>query len=103
HRLDPLERIPSFPTRRSSDRIDVRRAHRAGPLPLPARVVRDGVITIVVDPGPGSAPAVEKRVVATGERVPDSVPVRVTRWKSSLDRKSTRLNSSHVKISYAVF
>src|SRR5690606_40580962 len=26
-----------------------------------------------------------------------------TDWKQRLDRKSTRLNSSHVKISYAVF
>src|SRR5690606_41844227 len=25
------------------------------------------------------------------------------RWRAALDRKSTRLNSSHVKISYAVF
>src|SRR5690606_41290307 len=32
----------------------------------------------------------------------DSVPVDAVR-RESVDRKSTRLNSSHVKISYAVF
>lgn len=64
--------------------IDVHRAHRSGSLPLPARVVRDGVVTIVVDPGPGAAPAVEKRAAATGERLTGSVPLRITRWKSSL-------------------
>lgn len=64
--------------------IDVHRAHRSGALPLPARVVRDGIVTIVVDPGPGAAPAIEQRVLATGKRLTDSVPLRVTRWKSSL-------------------
>src|SRR5436309_3940038 len=33
----------------------------------------------------------------------DKNMVRLTREEQSLDRKSTRLNSSHVKISYAVF
>src|SRR5207302_10479610 len=36
---------------------------------------------------------------AAARRVEDEVPVVVAR----VDRKSTRLNSSHVKISYAVF
>src|SRR5690606_41534539 len=31
------------------------------------------------------------------------VPVTVSSWPEAKDRKSTRLNSSHVKISYAVF
>src|SRR5690606_12251073 len=31
------------------------------------------------------------------------VPIKPLQLKKSLDRKSTRLNSSHVKISYAVF
>src|SRR5690606_40190493 len=42
-----------------------------------------------------------------GDRVPDSVAQRVRtlreRTAHGPDRKSTRLNSSHVKISYAVF
>src|SRR6266496_5466677 len=50
----------------------------------------------------GSGPAVVTLVVAgvvarLGELLPTGVPV-ITR-----DRKSTRLNSSHVEISYAVF
>src|SRR5690606_41727559 len=32
-----------------------------------------------------------------------SIPFIISNSTSSLDRKSTRLNSSHVKISYAVF
>src|SRR5690606_40502457 len=49
-----------------------------------------------------SAPGVEPQ--ATPSRAPavPVVPVAV-RFNSSPDRKSTRLNSSHVKISYAVF
>lgn len=64
--------------------INVRRAHRSSALPLPARTVRDGIVTIIVDPGPGAAPAVERRVQATNQLVDDSVPLRITRWKSSL-------------------
>src|SRR3989442_9818150 len=35
----------------------------------------------------------------------DSAPLRLDRrcWLAQIDRKSTRLNSSHVRISYAVF
>src|SRR5690606_31509382 len=32
-----------------------------------------------------------------------SLPAPTLRWREGEDRKSTRLNSSHVKISYAVF
>src|SRR3989442_8067658 len=40
----------------------------------------------------------------TGAAVGTSCAVTATPWAaSSLDRKSTRLNSSHVRISYAVF
>src|SRR5690606_41470968 len=34
---------------------------------------------------------------------PRSISMSCSRPRASLDRKSTRLNSSHVKISYAVF
>src|SRR5690606_7682582 len=39
---------------------------------------------------------------ATGGAMPSRVPAAPAR-RAGLDRKSTRLNSSHVKISYAVF
>src|SRR5690606_41636959 len=44
----------------------------------------------------GAAPAIE----GFGERAPSGEP---RRFRACRDRKSTRLNSSHVKISYAVF
>src|SRR3712207_9419824 len=37
----------------------------------------------------------------TGERIPNPSPLK--RAQRKLDRKSTRLNSSHANISYAVF
>src|SRR5258705_994859 len=42
---------------------------------------------------------------ARPHRVPSSrsLPTRTRRWPSQSDRKSTRLNSSHLGISYAVF
>src|SRR3989442_5616081 len=49
------------------------------------------------------------REVALGDAQPEGIVLttldKAVNWvrKSSLDRKSTRLNSSHVRISYAVF
>src|SRR5438309_4795991 len=40
-----------------------------------------------------------KTLIADGETLPSSVPI----WPTTKDRKSTRLNSSHSSISYAVF
>src|SRR5690606_39730330 len=40
---------------------------------------------------------------ATGMPAYAAVPVRLIKRGAGQDRKSTRLNSSHVKISYAVF
>src|SRR5690606_41974300 len=86
--------LHSFPTRRSSD-LDVR--HRCLVVPIDcnvsARVAgqadRLQVQTIGVA-GPAVGPQQHIRLdPATGRKVQD--------------RKSTRLNSSHVKISYAVF
>src|SRR5690606_39686069 len=91
---------PPFPTRRSSDL----RSGRAlpfpavmGPVPRGRALVDEGKELVEERGGegpqvlhPDDAGAVHK--VRGGKR-PDQV----------LDRKSTRLNSSHVKISYAVF
>src|SRR5690606_41291198 len=82
--------LRSFPTRRSSDLTDR------------VAVLDDGVRRIRVwrradDPAlPGLRSVLDPAVVARWLGATDGV--RVT-----LDRKSTRLNSSHVKISYAVF
>src|SRR5438067_4918532 len=54
----------------------------------------------------------DRKVIVTGARIPDGVVVDVEAghiyWTNmgvrlQQDRKSTRLNSSHVSISYAVF
>src|SRR5690606_41627032 len=84
--------LPSFPTRRSSDLADPR--HRG----LPAR------------PPPSHRLVLDQRG-ADHRRggPPDRLPGDRARHhrpdarRAAQDRKSTRLNSSHVKISYAVF
>src|SRR5690606_41467226 len=74
--------LHSFPTRRSSDLI-----HR-GPVP-PRSATAAG----------RPAGSCLRRRGPVGRRGPADASGRT----ASLDRKSTRLNSSHVKISYAVF
>src|SRR5205807_9631904 len=90
--------LHSFPTRRSSD------------------------LTVRLSPGPGVSPA--SRTTAAGDvmsalivsGLPEWIvtpapapvavigPLTVMPWPAAvLDRKSTRLNSSHLVISYAVF
>src|SRR5205814_10567401 len=80
----PLLALHSFPTRRSSD-LDLRRRVEGPPRPV-ADHVRDGQLR-------------RRRGVGQGDRR--------HRWRSHAaedqDRKSTRLNSSHLGISYAVF
>src|SRR5690606_41643346 len=76
--------LHSFPTRRSSD--------------LPARVVRD-LEALGVDAGG----VLHIRSFLDHDRpyrAPENAQALAARLQ---DRKSTRLNSSHVKISYAVF
>lgn len=64
--------------------IDVGRAHGEGVRPLPARILRDNVITVVIDNGPQSAPIIERRDPATRKLLAESVPARVQSWKNSL-------------------
>src|SRR5699024_12721084 len=90
HLPSPLRYSPSFPTRRSSDLVlrqsakqseALRCKRRAAGLPLPALSGR-------------------RRSVNYGHN-----PVYIVQniRRRIQDRKSTRLNSSHVSISYAVF
>src|SRR5690606_41496734 len=76
--------LHSLPTRRSSDLPRTGRPRRPRPPAIPARTGPDagGAVSTVPVPACRSA-----RVAPVAPR----------------DRKSTRLNSSHVKISYAVF
>lgn len=64
--------------------IDIARAHREGVRPLPARVLRDNVVTVVIDNGPATAPIIERRDPTTRKLLADSVPARVQSWKNAL-------------------
>src|SRR5690606_41583919 len=82
-------RLHSFPTRRSSDLMVIPREAYQG---LTEDVLTVGVPTTLV----------------IHKDLPDDLVYEMAKvfWNSYdefLDRKSTRLNSSHVKISYAVF
>src|SRR5690606_41838848 len=79
---DPRD-LHSFPTRRSSDLLEV----RGDPVPYASR----GGLKL--------AHALDVFGIDAAGRV----AVDVGASTGGLDRKSTRLNSSHVKISYAVF
>src|SRR5690606_41485611 len=80
--------LHSFPTRRSSDLTERDQAPLAEVMRLLAREAMTGM------PPPPNA----RRIVDLWRPVLDE---RV--HQDLADRKSTRLNSSHVKISYAVF
>src|SRR5690606_40897976 len=98
-RHTPLPALPSFPTRRSSDLLDIY------------------ATSIDYDPKAESSQLFFKTVqnkmhwAAHGHTAAEVVVLRadaskpnmgLTSWTGDSDRKSTRLNSSHVKISYAV-
>jgi hypothetical protein len=64
--------------------VNVSAAHQSGILPLPARVVRDGIVTLVIDNGPTQPPIIERRDEKTRKLLPNTVPARVQQWKNSL-------------------
>src|SRR5690606_41440746 len=83
--------LHSFPTRRSSDLTAARRSRRRAASGSSA--------------ASAGAPARDSsRAAATVPRTSQRALIRPPPWQDDpVDRKSTRLNSSHVKISYAVF
>src|SRR5207249_11964826 len=99
HSSSHLPPLHSFPTRRSSDLDDgalgVSKPHRLRELGR-HRLERDA------DPAALHPPAVDElRGDALDHVGGDREADALATW--SRDRKSTRLNSSHVSISYAVF
>src|SRR3989442_9222495 len=61
------------------------------------------VARVTLSPAPADA-GIAFRVRSTGERIPARAESVVNaHYATTVDRKSTRLNSSHVRISYAVF
>src|SRR5690606_41849134 len=100
-RTGPLQELHSFPTRRSSDltgtpplRGDPGTGGASGVDRIQDLVHGDGVDGAPGDPIPGG----NKRFDAD-----EYHRNRCAAGGALTDRKSTRLNSSHVKISYAVF
>src|SRR5207245_11773558 len=95
--------LPSFPTRRSSDLVRFRHSFRSGPNVL-------GAVDEVFARPEAFAGLSADAVKTVHEPLADAAPGMVEIWdttkpadKREIDRKSTRLNSSHGSISYAVF
>src|SRR5204863_8163251 len=95
---DDLRLLPSFPTRRSSDLRAVRAGDGGG-----ARVGG----RVVAQAGHRAAGRADAHLAPAHahERADLRLPLRASGQPARVreDRKSTRLNSSHVEISYAVF
>src|SRR5690606_42023418 len=87
----------SFPTRRSSD---LRDAVEAAVVQFVTEVQRE-LEVVAVHGCPRHV--VRQREGAVTPQVGDDGGAEGAAWCGQRDRKSTRLNSSHVKISYAVF
>src|SRR5690606_41698661 len=89
----------SFPTRRSSD-LGAPAAARLRDERLP----RGDRVAVLAAEHPGVLLAFARQHAVVGvDRVPADLLAPLALLLGRRDRKSTRLNSSHVKISYAVF
>src|SRR5690606_39771215 len=85
----------SFPTRRSSDLIDQLQDQLVG---IASAAVFSGSNWLSVDSSAAGWNAIQKVVSSFSRTGSGTIKIGTIE-----DRKSTRLNSSHVKISYAVF
>src|SRR5205814_8096095 len=92
HDPPPPPALHSFPTRRSSD---LHERHRLEP----SECERAHQVEIAGGLGEHQAAGVERSGARRSQRRVD----RIVDDELELDRKSTRLNSSHLGISYAVF
>src|SRR5690606_41336879 len=94
HKASVCHDIPSFPTRRSSDLPSWLQRNR-----------RDSGVAQLALGRRSSARACKASARCGSAATPSPCRSKAARRQSpqGRDRKSTRLNSSHVKISYAVF
>src|SRR5690606_40521097 len=95
--------VPSWPTRRSSD-LAVCSAGENANDPVGAMWAEKGLPlleTYCIDCHNGDFQEAELNLESYSTA--ESVIEHREHWERILDRKSTRLNSSHVKISYAAF
>src|SRR5690606_40326095 len=99
HVYGPHRHLPSFPTRRSSDLAGIT-SLGSSPRVLSTRAVKymPGR-SIPFSFSTFSRTRVVRVLLLVTGSIQETSPLN--RWPG--DRKSTRLNSSHVKISYAVF
>src|SRR5204863_9711588 len=95
--------LPSFPTRRSSDLcFELPQPFRDFMFSSPREVKLSKPWPIPADSPPGAAGLRAYRLGAD-DFSKGFFTAHSGIWRRALDRKSTRLNSSHVEISYAVF
>src|SRR5207249_11911836 len=97
----PLPALPSFPTRRSSDLVAVFALRRGGRQPAAPRLAPHCESVSNEQPERAAKDYTGRGLHRAG--VPDPVLDAPNFCTAVEDRKSTRLNSSHVSISYAVF
>src|SRR5207302_10246981 len=102
-RADPHSPTPPFPTRRSSDLpgLALRQVPEISPECIDQTIqglVRHRLSLVAPTRQDHRIP----RSADLLQEVSDKGALAHPRWAMSVDRKSTRLNSSHVKISYAV-
>src|SRR5690606_41533294 len=101
-RAVPGRSLPPFPTRRSSDLIDAALFAFNSPFSRGAILADEVGLGKTIEAGL----VLSQRWAERKRRILVIVPSNLRKqWHQELseDRKSTRLNSSHVKISYAVF
>src|SRR5690606_41006220 len=98
-----IQDLHSFPTRRSSDLTSSSSTKYGAPGTIYLNSASDPAILIIKGRGDDSRQMVVDEIVIDGLPVrDDNEELHLSGAMLSLDRKSTRLNSSHVKISYAV-
>src|SRR5690606_39759783 len=96
-----LRALPSFPTRRSSDLRHLHNGTLTGGIRRPVRKPDKSQCAGHIY-NTTTAVFLHVRHYGTATK-PRAVDIHIHHLVEVLDRKSTRLNSSHVKISYAVF
>src|SRR5690606_39539752 len=95
--------LHSFPTRRSSD-LQIEAEAQIDPVDKQALEEVKIAETVQQDQKElEAAEKLEEDLNSGTESTEESTKTKKEELKPSQDRKSTRLNSSHVKISYAVF
>src|SRR5207244_11521289 len=98
HSSSALLVLHSFPTRRSSDLVKLGVGAMPGPNNPEGGVLVGGAANFIVNK---SSPAEQAAAFEFAKYLAE--PQVQSDWAAATDRKSTRLNSSHQIISYAVF